>query len=253
MTTRHSSRGDEASTHALVHGEDMRSNHQQELGDEALIRAFVEQQGGGPPGDPPHHEDLWAAARGEADPNDVAALVDRMPDDPALAEDWRLAAEFSRAAAQEELDTGTDPPTELVAANDGGGLRWIGVVALVAAAALLVLAWPRDQAAPYASDASEVRGGGGAIAAVQGAGDVARDELVLEWSAVPNVVRYELYVGTDELQVLFEDRTLTDPRQTISGAALADVPAGAQLLWRVEAVRADGERIVSETFVATVR
>ncbi|MEM9461980.1 MAG: hypothetical protein AAGF11_47915 [Myxococcota bacterium] len=242
---------------------------------EALRRAFAQDP---PPSaeDPVDPDTLWEAVRGEAQPPVVAALVDRMARDPALAEDWRVARAFAIEAGsgQEEQRPGQQraehggvaeepaiPPSKVVAgepANRGDyrrwGRRWGVVVALLAAAVLLVLAWPRGGVAPYEDPGDHrMRGGGRGIEAIRGEGRLLRDEAVLEWSEVSGAIRYELYVSTAELSPLLEDRTLESTSTLLLAERLRELPAGTELLWRVEAVMPDDRRIVSETFAFTVQ
>lgn len=232
---------------------------------DALRRAFAHAPPR-PSGDPVDADALWEAVQGEAGPEAVAALADRMSHDADLGEDWRLAQAFARAAAEDEAtadareqDEGEPalPPSGVVAAQPAnhGDYRWWGAVAVVVAAAvLLVVAWPRGGPSPYEpGDDGQMRGGMGAIHAVQGEGEVPRGEVVLEWSPVPEAVRYELVVSTPQLEPRLELTELELPRATVPARVLEGLPAGAELWWRVEAVRADDSRVPSETFVLTVR
>lgn len=236
--------------------------------DDALRRAFAQDPSPSTE-DPVDADALWDAVRGDAEPRAVAALADRMARDPALAEDWRVARAFAAEAAasaaeaaeaadadQEHAEAVGLLPTEVVAAepaNRGDYLRWGALLAVVAAAVLLVLAWPRGGAAPYDPDDGRMRGGADGIEAIRGDGPVARDRAVLEWSEVPDAVRYELYVSTTELQPVLEERELKVPSMTLPAELLRDRPAGTELLWRVEAVFADGRREISETFALAVQ
>ncbi len=262
MTTPSNQTGRSTLLHTLVDGETMSAQRHDPYSDEALIRAFARSEAADPHDEPVDPDALWTAARGRASPDEVGALASRMAEDPELAEEWRMAARFAEAAEQEADDSlassdepGADAPptTPSAAANDAGGLRWIGGLALLAAAVLLVLAWPGRGATPYVDEAGDLRGGAGSIAAVRGEGPVPAANAVLEWSEVPDAVRYELFVSTDRLAVVSEALALTDNHHTIEPAVLAEIPAGSELVWRVEAVKADGARVVSETFVATLR
>lgn len=215
--------------------------------------------------DPVEPEVLWRAARGRAEPAEVARLAERMAEDPALAEDWRIAVAF--AAAEAEDEAGRAPPLEPAVpaglhaasregepANHGDYTRWGAVVALLAAAVLLVLAWPRGgpPRPGTAADPGALRGAQGGITALRGEGVTARDQATLEWSAVPGAVRYELHVSTPELEPVLSERSLPTPRAVLPEAILRPMPAGTELLWRVEAVLDDEQRVVSPTFSLTV-
>lgn len=234
---------------------------------EALRRAFAQDPSPSAE-DPVDTDTLWEAVRGEAEPPVVAALADRMARDPALAEDWRVARAFAieadpgqgerRAPDGAERAEGAAIPPSMVAAgepaNRGDYRRWGVVVALVAAAVLLVLAWPRGGVAPYDDpDDPRMRGGGRGIEVIRGEGLLSRDEAVLQWSEVSGAIRYELYVSRADLSPLFEERALESTSMVLSAERLRELPAGAELLWRVEAVMADDRRVISETFAFTVQ
>ncbi|MCA9706040.1 MAG: hypothetical protein KDK70_09355 [Myxococcales bacterium] len=215
--------------------------------------------------DPVDAEALWEAVRGEAEPAQVAALVDRMADDRALAEDWRMARAFAAAADEDAAaDEGAgegkgEPaslPTEVAAdepASRGDYLRWGALVALVAAAVLLVLAWPRGGASPYEPDDGRMRGASGGIEALRGEGPVSAGDAVLQWSEVPGAVRYELHVSTGDLRPRLHERDVRGTSWTLPAEVLREAAKGETLLWRVEAVTADGTRVTSETFALTVQ
>lgn len=220
------------------------------------LRRALARAGSGPDGEPVDPEALWRAVRGQAPPAEVAALAERMAHDTALAEDWRIAAAFASAAREDEAqhDAPASPPGAAVeAANDGSGARWGSVVvALVAAAVLLVVAWPRGRVELPEGDAGAMRGAVGGITALRGEGPLARDRATLEWSAVPGALRYELYVSTPALEPVLTERALPGPSMVLPAAILRPLPAGAELLWRVEAVLDDEQRVASPTFSLTV-
>lgn len=213
--------------------------------------------GPGPADDVVDPERLWRAVRGKAEPAEVAVLVDRMAQDPALAEDWRVAVAFARAASEGEAQPddvpASAPGSELAAANDGVRVRWAAVgVALAAAAVLLVVAWPRAGVERHDGDPGALRGAEGNITALRGEGPLARDHATLEWSPVPGALRYELYVSTPALEPVLVERALPGPSMVLPAAILRPLPAGTELLWRVEAVLDDEQRVPSPTFSLTV-
>lgn len=230
--------------------------------DDALRRAFAHRPSPAVGAEPVDPEALWRAVRGRAEPAEVAALAERMAADPALAEDWRAAAAFAEEAEAEpehrpdarRIDAaGPVPQAATEPANHAQYTRWGAVVALVAAAVLLVLAWPRGGAKPHVDDPGALRGGQGAIAAVRGDGALGRDDPTLEWSAVPGAVRYELHVSTPELEPVLVERELQATTRVLPAALLRTLPPEGELLWRVEAVLGDERRVVSPTFALTVR
>lgn len=201
-------------------------------------------------------EALWRAVRGEAGPSEVAALAGRMAEDPALAEDWRIAAAF--AQAHEDASAGLDDrerasPTASEPANEGRYARWGAVAALLAATVLLVLALPRGGTTLHPPDPGQLRGAQGGIEAVRGEGAIARDDATLEWTAVPRAVRYELHVSTPALEPVLTERALTGTAMVLPPAIVQSLPPETELLWRVEAVLDDDRRVVSPTFSLTVK
>ena len=75
-----------------------------------------------------------------------------------------------------------------------------------------------------------------------------RSGLVLEWSAYPGAVRYQVTVASVDLHVLFQKVVATGTRVEVPEAALASVRPGGRLIWEVEAILADGRTIKSPAF-----
>ena len=212
-----------------------------------------------PPEEPVDPEVIWDAAHGRGDPSTRAALAARLADDPALLEEWRLAASFAEAADRDEAETGVETPIRASAspepapaANEGSYGRWLVVAAVVATAVLLVILLPRTDAVRYEDDPQQMRDADAGKVASQTPASVTRDAATLKWSAIEGVGAYEVYVTTGALEPVFEARALTEPTVTIDPARLADLPSGTRLLWRVETVMSDGSRRRSETFDVTL-
>jgi hypothetical protein len=85
-----------------------------------------------------------------------------------------------------------------------------------------------------------------------GAAPLPRDRAVLRWRG-PEGARYDVWVLTEGMEVVFEASGLKASQAQIPAPDLAGVPAGATLLWGVEAVLPDGRRVASPTFEAKVR
>lgn len=75
-----------------------------------------------------------------------------------------------------------------------------------------------------------------------------RSGLVLEWSAYPGAVRYQVTLASLDLHVLFQKVGVTATRVEVPEAALTSVPPGGRLVWKVEAILADGRAIKSPAF-----
>jgi hypothetical protein len=60
-------------------------------------------------------------------------------------------------------------------------------------------------------------------------------------------------VTTESLQVVATFGQLVEPAVVVPESALVSLPAGTRVLWRVEAVLPDGERVASPTYVARLK
>ncbi|NJL29925.1 MAG: hypothetical protein HC897_19520, partial [Thermoanaerobaculia bacterium] len=76
---------------------------------------------------------------------------------------------------------------------------------------------------------------------------MARDAVVLRWDG-PEGARYDVFVQTTGLAMVSEAHELETTEYQVPAEALADLPAGTRLFWRVEAVLADGSRLSSSAF-----
>jgi hypothetical protein len=190
-------------------------------------------------------EEVWAAVRGELTPERRRAIVGHTAVCASCAEAWRLAMEVTPDAIAAAAPR---PPA-------AGAPRWPATFVPLAAAAALVLAvgagvWlsrpPRSTTAPG------FRGGeaGGIRSLIADGEALPRDRFRLRWSAGPAGSRYAVRVTTESLDVVAEAEGLEEPAFLVPPPALSSLPAGAALLWRVEAVRPEGERTASPTFLA---
>lgn len=80
-----------------------------------------------------------------------------------------------------------------------------------------------------------------------------RSGLALEWSPVAGALRYQVTLATPGLQPLFQKAGVRTPRVEIPEAVLSAQPSGAALVWRVEAVMADGRTVESPAFPLVLR
>lgn len=220
------------------------SEHEVDL--ETLRRAFAA-AGGAPPrdgADCPQPERIWAAARGALHGAERDALLDHVASCSACAEDWRLALELMRG----ERGGATVLPMRRPLAR-----RWAPLVPAVAAAALLVVVGVdmkerRDERVVVAMRGDEQ-------GAIQSLIDepLPRDRALLRWSGPPGAV-YDVSVRTEDLGTeLARARGLTAPEYLIPRDKLATVPAGAKIVWQIEAALPEGERQSSPTFVTELR
>jgi hypothetical protein len=61
--------------------------------------------------------------------------------------------------------------------------------------------------------------------------------IVFQWNAVPNADAYDVELYDDALNQVLHSASVATTRVTVDRAALANVPAGAELTWRVRALR----------------
>jgi hypothetical protein len=195
---------------------------------------------GGPPVDAGQ---IFDALHGEVAPEQRQAVVDAIVSDAEAAEAWRLAMELaptpvaaSEAAAQ--------PPA-------ASTWRWLGLAAaLVLAVGLAwqVLAPWRQVEPPVYRDID-----GRAIVSRLPEGTLlSRDSPVLRWSALDGA-RYRIRLFTAELQPLAVARDLSAPEYTIPPDVLGRLPAGALVLWQIEADVPGAATVLSPTFTARLQ
>ncbi|MGD2113865.1 MAG: hypothetical protein PVG07_02360 [Acidobacteriota bacterium] len=213
---------------------------------------------------------LWHALRGESSADEVRRVLDHLVDCPACAQEWRLGVAFEQEEAAPGARSAEDLP-EPGASEPGRGriVRFptpLLVRAAAAAAAVLALGvagvWWSLQPAPEEISPAVYRQGG------ETAGEsiesllpenepIPRAEPVLRWAAVPAgspegtvydvLVSTEL-VSTEAFATVADASGLEEPRYRIPGEALEGLPSGTTLLWRVEAITAEGRRVTSPTF-----
>lgn len=78
-----------------------------------------------------------------------------------------------------------------------------------------------------------------------------RDAFVLRWQVAPEWegARFSITVTAEDLTPVAEARGLEETEYRVPAEALAGVPPGARLFWRLEALRPDGKRL-EKTFRA---
>jgi hypothetical protein len=196
-----------------------------------------------PTGSCPEPDRIWEAVRGELPPEEVREIVDHVAVCASCAEDWRIAVEFEKesAARQEKEAVVHLFPT-------GRFQPWIA-----AAAAALVLTvggvYVRQTVKP--DPTAEYRGEESRIESSTPA-SLPRQSFLLHWSPVPDAESYDLLVTTAELETVADPKGLTTTQYQVPASALADLPAAAQLHWRVTAVFPDGGRKQSPTFTTAL-
>jgi hypothetical protein len=190
---------------------------------------------------------IYDAACGALDPKESLRLVDHSVTCTSCAQAFRLAREVM---AQVE-PAATAPTPEFLAPRKLRAqpkARWAFAGAgLLAAAGVLVAVVAREASAPiYRTDSV-------AITAPMNPGPLSRETFLLRWSPLAKGTRYSVNVATPDLTVLFTRGGLTEASVLVPASALAKVPAGAQVVWRVTALLADGRRVESTAFITAVQ
>jgi hypothetical protein len=199
----------------------------------------------------PAAETIWSAVRGELPPAQLREVVEHTARCSACAEDWRLAAELNRQQAA-DAETGDADAARRRPANVvyGRFARWRPLAAAAALAAGLLIAvgvYHQDSLNPREPAYREARHA--SIHSLLPAGAaLPRQAAVLRWSALPGATGYDVEVSTEDLKSVATAKELTAARYQISESALAPLRRGTKLLWRVDAVRADGSHETSPTF-----
>lgn len=194
----------------------------------------------------PPAETLWAAVTGQSDSASVRSVVLHVAACGACSEAWRLAKEISEDAGESRA---------VPSAGPAGRPRWVRPVLGVAAAVLALGAFlairdagvVRPEAA-YRDPAPEES----IHATIPDGVSMPRTAFVLRWKPAPDGTRYDVEVAGDDLSPVAHANDLTQAEYTVPAAALAGLPAGRRLVWRVSATLPDGRRVKSAAFVATL-
>jgi len=202
-----------------------------------LLQAFQENRELAPGCATP--EEIWRAVAGLEVQARTAALVDHTIRCGDCARLWRLAREAQAESA---------PVAVVTPIQAAGRWRW-GVVAsaglAVAASLLLVLRQPATE--------NPERGSPEARIASATARELPREAFLLRWAPQGEGARYRVQVTLPDLTELDSAVELTVSEHLVPPAALARVPAGSDVLWRVEARLLDGRTMTSPPFRTRVR
>jgi hypothetical protein len=189
---------------------------------------------------------IWEAARGDRPETEVRAMLAHSLGCADCSALWRLARELLAVEAE------AGGPAPVIPLARFRPARWlVGAGALAAAAVLAFVLLPR----PGTQETSLiVRGGNESM--LRPAPDavlLARNHPVLRWTGAPYGSRYSVVVSTRDLTVLYRKSGLTAPELEIPAEALSGVPAGADLVWRVEAIAPGGRRLSSGAFLSRLK
>ena len=192
----------------------------------------------------PAPETIWDAVHGGLPADAVRETVLHTAACASCAEEWRLA----HALQQQEQEAAAPVPAPLRFAPRRHSLRNWGLAA-AAALALSVVGVQWFQKPP------EYRGQQGAVHSLM-AEDKAlpRDHFLLKWS-VPAVAgaTYGVHVSTEDLRAVAGAEGLKVPEYQVPASALAGLPAGSKLFWKIEADLPEMGHLTSPTFVTPVQ
>jgi len=194
-------------------------------------------RGAGPEVELPAAEDLEKlrrAVEGELPRRELLVLVDRTTSEPGLALAWRLAITLRR-----ELG----PPAEAVRRPLLNPRTVLTGLALAASIVLAVWIGPPSNGVKRGRSRPAV-----STSLADGA-TLPRDRFELRWAATVAGARYDVDVLDEDLQVIYRVQGIRATRLTVPRRALAGVPSGGTVLWRVEARTPGGGTILSPTFV----
>jgi len=184
---------------------------------------------------------IWRAIQGEAGERETRDLLAHAVHCADCDLAWRLGRELGAA-----LGPAPQRPAEIVHLR-----RWtaVGAIALAAAAAVLLLpVFPR-QRAPGPSFREEPAE---SVSSLVPQGPLRRDRFLLRWAALAPGTLYSLSVARPDLTQLYSANGIEASEHQVPAQALAGVPAGGEVLWRVEARLPDGRRLSSRAFSARV-
>lgn len=226
--------------------------------DERLVRAFEAAEPFDDEVPDVIRERIWLAVSGALPPEARREVIDLTATNASYAAAWRLAAELWDASggarqAAPGADVAGDGGNGDAHAGDRGvhwwNPRWLGAAAAVVLGTALAVSTliNRPPAAEY-RDAGAAR----LESLVPAGAALPRNAFRLRWSGAPDGARYQVRVTTETLDPVATAGGLTAPELVVEERALAAVPAGARLLWQVDAVLPDGTHVTSATFTVRV-
>ena len=194
-------------------------------------------------GDPVDAERIFDALHGDLNSTERHAVVEQLVTNQGAAFAWRLARAMGpHAEPADALDPAEKP---------GPCARWKSIAVAAAAVLAIGIGWqlmqPRDAAAPaYRSVESRA-----ITSALEPGDELSRAQPVLRWTGI-GAARYRVRVFTTDLQVLGESPETSALEYTLDQETLARIPAGARILWQVEAHIPGEVVITSPTFITRV-
>lgn len=182
----------------------------------------------------PDAEELYEAASGNLGRERRLEIIDHVARCAECTQAWRIALEVGARGAQ--VSVPQRPWRFALAAS---------VILAVGLVTYLVI--PFDHGTP------QYREGVDPLAPVAAIGStLPRDQFVLRWSAGPPGTTYGVRLSTADLAPLLAKSDIAVAELIVPSSVLANVKAGEELLWQVEAKLPDGRRVASQTYVVRV-
>ena len=211
-----------------------------------LRRAFASVSQAEPvPAACPSPEQIWGAVRGELPPGEIRQIVEHTAACASCAEDWRLAVALQKPEGASNVVHATERFTARQRLRNWG----------LAAAAALAVAVVGIQWQQQKLEETAYRGEQATIQSlVEEGSPLPRNQFLLRWSAAAPGTTYDVEVSTEDLRVVASAEDLREPQLLVPASALAGLPAGTRLFWKVDADLPQGGHLSSgQTFVTTVQ
>lgn len=216
---------------------------------ERLRRAFAaDDRGPLTDGRCPDPEEIWEASHGDSNPQHSRRIVAHFAQCPSCAAEWRMAMQ-DRPSISVERDEFTSAVE--TTAEPHGRRHWVGVAAAAAivlglgGAVLFQAVIDRPAAPPTfrSGKTIEIR------SLVPESETLRRDSCLLSWSSAGDGSSYDIEITRETLETIVTERSLETNEYRVPPDALALVPQGGKIVWRVEARLPDGRRITSGAFI----
>ena len=191
---------------------------------------------------------IWDALAGTRSPADIEAGLAHVAQCAACAEAWRVAHELM-------VETGQVAPSRPAAPAWQSWRVWLPAAAAVV---LLIGGTAVDRGwlerGPSGPEADVVRGGAATLSSPM-AEPAACDRAAcrLTWTDAGAGARYTIRVTSGGLEPVAYASGLATPAYELPAASLQKLAPGAEILWQVDAVLPDGQRLASPTFPLVVR
>jgi hypothetical protein len=183
---------------------------------------------------------LWRAVTSEASPEERREVVDRVARDPSWGLAWRLAHELWTASREK-----TTPRRFARAWSSGLGLSALAAALL---ATLGVGLWIAQGPTPATHREPTALG---VESLVPPDTPLPRRDPVLRWTGPPGAT-YVVRITSEDLLRVHATPDLTATEYSLPVEFTSGLPAGARVVWQVEARLPGGGTVRSDTFVSTL-